>query len=155
VKQNSNSIYCSSFPIKVLYTCAQTVFFRISSYTRMICCSPSILLSVWGRGGPNNLGIQTSERNSMVQVTYKTSSLSAKVKLLKAKMWYLKHFMIIVVDSNNNFNGKYQAVVSPEFSRHPRMDYQRTTVFYRVTEIEIHGFLSQMSMLCKIFTCCM
>jgi len=131
------------------------VFFRISSYTRMICSSPSILWSVWGRGGPNNLGIWTNEGNSMVQVTYKTSSLSAKVKLLKAKIWYLKHYMMMIVDSNNNFNRKYQAVVSPKFSRHPRMDYQRTTVFYKVTEIEIQGFLSQMSILCKFFTTCM
>jgi len=91
----------------------------------------------------------------MVQVTYKTSSLSAKVKLLKAKIWYLKHYMMMIVDSNNNFNRKYQAVVSPKFSRHPRMDYQRTTVFYKVTEIEIQGFLSQMSILCKFFTTCM
>jgi len=61
----------------------------------------------------------------------------------------------MIVDSNNNFNGKYRATVSPKFSRHPRMDYQRTTVFCKVTEIEIQGFLSQVSVLCKFFTCCM
>jgi hypothetical protein len=60
-----------------------------------------------GEGGPNNLGIWTSEGNSMVQVTYKTSSLNAIVKLLKAKICYLKHYMMMIVDSNNNFNGKY------------------------------------------------
>lgn len=48
--------------------------------------------------------------------------------------------MMIVVDSNNNFNGKYQAVVSPKFSGHLRMDYQRTTVFYKITEIEIQEY---------------
>jgi len=129
------------------------VFFRISSYTRMICSSPSILWSTWGRGGPNQ-GIWTSERNSMVQVTYKTSSLNAKVKLLKVKIWYLNHYMMMIVDSNNNFNGKYRAIISPKFSTHPRMDYQRTTIFYKVTEIEMQGFLSQVSMLCKFFTTC-
>jgi len=31
------------------------------------------------------------------------------------------------------------------------MDYQRTAIFYKVTEIEIQGFLLQVSMLCKFF----
>jgi hypothetical protein len=71
----------------------------MNALSRLLLRYSSPLVIRQRRGAPDYLGIQTTDRNPIVQITYKKSSINAKLKLLKAEILYLTLF-----NNNNNNN---------------------------------------------------